>query len=147
MLKDLIYLKILAQPERTFVGYELQQAIAGSGFEFAAVDIFHHYTESNTQEPAFSLTSAKESETFDLQNIGNWSCSGLILFMKLNQGKEHKKILNLMLETANQLAEDLGGAITDEEQQPITTNTLAGWQTKINRFEAGQKSDDLFSKA
>jgi cell division protein ZipA len=145
MQNNLIYFKIVAKPDQPFIGYELQQAIAAAGFKFAAEDVLHYYAANeNLITPLFSLTSAKEPKIFDLQNIGKWSCSGLMLFMKLEQNKDLKTILDLMLEIGTQLAEDLGGSLIDDKNKPITIDTHTRWHVKIDNFKAQAKNEDLF---
>jgi cell division protein ZipA len=141
---NLIYLKILAKSEHKFIGYELQQALAAAGFKFIAEDVLHHYGDNeNLSEPLFTLTSTPEPKVFDMQHIGKWSCSGLILYMQLSKNRNHKKILELMVETAKRLADDLGGELIDDQKQPIDGSSVTRWEIKINRFEAQARNGDL----
>jgi cell division protein ZipA len=145
MSSNLIYLKILAASNQSFVGYEFLQAIIDAGFTFSEIDLLHYYGEDKkNREPLFSLTSAIEPKIFDLKNIGQWSCTGLILFMELNLNKDLNQTLNLMIETAKQLAENLHGVLIDDQKQPVTSDTISRWQTIISHFIAHKKNRELF---
>lgn len=147
MLKhNLIHLKLLAKTDAPFTGYELQQALAIAGFEFASADVLHHYgAGENRQRPLFSVTSAKEPKLFDLLHIGLWSCSGLIFFMQMTPDLDNKEALNCMLESANMLHDILGGSLLDDNEQPLTQETINRWQLTIKNFTLQQQSDSLFA--
>lgn len=109
-IPDLIIIHVVAKPNQHFASYDLLQAIAATGMQFGAMNIFHYYSPSTIdKKPLFSLASATEPGEFDLNNIGNFSCNGLTLFMSTNQVPNQMKAFTLMVNAAEQLAEDLQG--------------------------------------
>jgi cell division protein ZipA len=126
---DLITLFLMAPNKRPFAGYELLQALQAAGLRFGDMNIFHRYAE--TEEEAvqygpilFSVASAVEPGIFDLANIGAFFCPGLTLFMMLQPEMDQIQCFELLLETAEQLAQDLDGTVCDDDHQPLTEERL-----------------------
>ncbi len=122
--QDIIVLHVLAPEELPFLGYELLQAVTAAGLQFGKMDIFHRFDAENPALVLFSLCSAVEPGCFDMANIGALTCPGLSLFMRISAVENPKVVLNTLLETAWQLAEDLGGYVCDEKRQPLTDEKL-----------------------
>ena len=86
--------------------------------------IFHrHEQQNNPDSPIlFSLANAIEPGFFNLSEMGAFSCTGLILFMRLdNRDNDLVEQFYLMLDTANQLADDLGGEVLDDTRNLFDT--------------------------
>lgn len=116
---------IMAQQNKLFAGYELLQAILSSGLRFGEMNIFHRYREPNTQKGIlFSLASATEPGVFDMLNMGAFSCKGLTLFMRKSEDEhDNRTRYELMLSTAQHLAEDLDGMLLDESRNLLSLNS------------------------
>lgn len=123
---DVIILHIFAKNNRRFVGYELLQAILACGFRFGDMDIFHRHQHANGRgKVLFSLASAVEPGTFDMNAMGGYTCLGLTLFMHPTEVKQAIAVFDLMLNTARELAKDLEGVVLDENRQPLHADTVA----------------------
>ncbi|EDP45931.1 cell division protein ZipA C-terminal FtsZ-binding domain-containing protein [Rickettsiella grylli] len=119
-LNNYIILQLMAPKQRPYRGYELIQTLTSVGFHYGKMNIFHFYADPFTQkEVLFSLASAIEPGTFDLDHIGEIVCPGLCLFMSLHHVKSALTALDRMWETAQTLIHDLGGTICDRQFQPI----------------------------
>ena len=129
--QQFLVLFLIAPPRRPFAGYELLQALQSAGLEFGEMNIFHRYSE-NENAVLFSVASAVEPGIFDLANIGGFFCPGLSLFMPLENNIDMSEAFELMLETAEQLAEDLDANICDSDHVPLTTEKLAEYRDKIH---------------
>ncbi len=128
----IIAINILATGADQFVGYELLQAILSSGMRFGSMNIFHRYEQLNGKgNTLFSLVSATEPGTFDLSDIGGFACKGLTLFLHLDNTPNLSSNFELMLGTARQLAQDLGGELFDEQRQPLTDQTIRHYRERI----------------
>jgi cell division protein ZipA len=123
-INDYISLQLMAPNLRPYRGYELIQTLTSEGFHYGKMNIFHFYADPLTkQELLFSLASAIEPGTFDLDNTGEIVCQGLCLFMSIHQIKSALSTFNLMWETAQALAQDLGGILCDRQLRPIDDPT------------------------
>jgi cell division protein ZipA len=130
-MEDFIIISVIAKPNQPFASYDLLQTISATGMQFGAMNIFHYYSPfTMDKKPLFSLASATEPGEFDLNQIGNFSCRGLTLFMNLHQ-PDKMNAFTLMLETAEQLAEDLQGELRTAHREPWTNEIKQRYLDKI----------------
>jgi cell division protein ZipA len=133
-----IALNVFAQDTQSFSGYELLQALLAAGLRFGEMSIFHRYQQDNGQGPIlFSLASATEPGTFDIQQMGTFSCQGLLMFMELSGHPQiDEERFDLLLATARQLAEDLAAVVLNERREPLVDNQVVQYKTRIRLQEA-----------
>lgn len=125
---DIVMLQIKALAGRPYVGYELLQALTSAGLTFGKMDIFHGNN--------FSVAAATKEGSFPVDSMGSFKCLGLMVFMKLDPKKKLMVTFDLMLDTARQLTEELGGEIYDDLNQPINAGTIKTIREKIYVIEA-----------
>ena len=123
--RSLRILYVMAKKGTFFSGYELLQILLSAGFRFGDKNIFHQYSEPNDQKGVlFSLASATEPGTFDIQNMGAVSCVGLTLFMQGSRSEDDDDArYDFMLQTARHLAEDLHAILLDSKKNLISEYT------------------------
>jgi len=126
-------LNIFAKKGKKFSGYELLQSLLTVGMRFGNMNIFHRHREKNGKGPIlFSLASATEPGTFDIQKIGAYQGEGLVLFMaRSDNATIDVERYKLMVETAQQLVEDLDGELLNQEREPIEEDELQQYETDI----------------
>lgn len=129
---DMLMVSVLAKPNRQFASYELMQAIVGAGFQFGAMNLFHYsQTTSEGTDKLFSLAAATKSGEFDIDNMGDFSCKGLILFFDPSAVDNPEEVFDLMLMTADRLADDLDGELRADLHTPWSNDTYVQYQNKI----------------
>lgn len=126
---QIVAIHVMATDDKVFQGYELLQALLAAGLRHGAMQIFHYYGEG--EQILFSLASATEPGVFDLQRMGGFSCKGLTLFMNLAAVSDPQTALDCMVETAQQLADDLGGQLEDEQHQAWTEAARQTYQRRL----------------
>lgn len=110
--EDIIIISVLAKPPEQFASYDLLQSISATGMQYGAMDIFHYYYPTDQGYiTLFSLASATKPGKFDLDHMGDFSCLGLTLFMNKKAVHNPKQAFLIMLEKAQQLADDLNGEL------------------------------------
>lgn len=130
-----ITFNVFPSTEEQFIGYDLLQALATAGLCFGKHNIFHRHIDRNGEgDVIFSLASAKEPGTFDMQKMAKVSSDGLILFMQLKGTSVDIDNFDLLLATAQQLAEDLNGNLLDERRQVLTSHKIAAYRQRIQRY-------------
>ena len=130
--QDLVIISIFAKPGNHFASYDLLQAISATGMQFGDMNIFHYYEPKAEQKNIlFSLASATRPGEFDLNNMGDFTCPGLILFMHLSKVTHPEPTFKTMLETAEQLADDLDGELRADPHTQWTEDTFHQYQHKI----------------
>lgn len=132
-IDNYIILQLMAPNLRPYRGYELIQTLTSAGFNYGKMNIFHFYSDPLTKkELLFSLASAIEPGTFDLDNTGEIVCPGLCLFMSIHKVKSAVTAFDLMWETAQILAQDLGGILCDRQLQPI--DDLTHYHSQLHAY-------------
>jgi len=117
---EIITLHILPQAGCVLMGYELLQAILATGLRYGDMKIFHRYQHKNAQGSIlFSLASLTEPGTFDIHHMAAYQCRGLTLFMQTAKVEDSQAVYSLMLNTAQQLADDLAAHVVDAQHQPL----------------------------
>ena len=129
----MILLSLMSLPRiADFASYDLLQAISATGMQYGAMNIFHFVEDSPRGKlTLFSLASATEPGEFDLNNVGNLSCAGLTLFMNIARVPDPGDVFVLMLETAEQLAEDLDGELRAAPNIPWSDDVFHHYENKI----------------
>jgi len=103
---------VMAPTGEYFIGYELLQALQNAGLRYGPRQIFYCYTDPTDKNTlAFSVASAVEPGCIDLQEIGAYGTPGLSLFMDASNVDNPELIYQWMVETAQQLADELGGIV------------------------------------
>lgn len=132
-INNYIILQLMAPTQRPYRGYELIQTLTSAGFHYGKMNIFHFYADPLSQtEHLFSLASAIEPGTFDLNNTGEIVCPGLCLFMSIHKVKSALTAFEVMWDTAQILAQDLGGTLCDRKLLPI--DDLTRYHSQLHAY-------------
>jgi len=140
MPPNLLVLSVMAKKNSRFESYDLLQAISAAGMQFGEMNIFHYYQPTPVGKIAlFSLASANKPGDFDLNNIAEFSCSGLMMFMDIAQAPDPQYAFKLMLETAERLAEDLDGGLCADPMTPWNEKLAWQYHQKIMQYKTAAK--------
>jgi cell division protein ZipA len=125
--------RLMAEAERPYRGYELLQALLSAGLRFSETQhIFQRYARANAQGSVlFSVASVQKPGTFDMDRMGGYSCPGLVLFMPVDQAEQPAKNLQSMVMTAKQLLDDLGGQMQTEQGEPFTAEVYESYMAEL----------------
>lgn len=141
--ENLLVLSVMAKPGNRFVSYELLQALSNSGMEFGEMNIFHYYQPTAMGKlTLFSLASANKPGDFDINNMGDFSCTGLMLFLNIGQVADPQYAFKLMLDIANQLTEDLDGVLCADPQTPWNEKLAWQYAQKITQSKIAMSHDN-----
>ena len=83
--------------------------------------------------------------TFDLTKMGAFSCRGLCLFFTASSVLEPLSTFDCMLETIDQLVEDIGGTVLDEKRALFTRDRMVQYRQQIRAYENGKVTTDMFA--
>lgn len=116
----LVIIHLIAEENKPYHGYELLQTLLANNLRHGEHEIFHYYEGKGSQaSPLFSVTSLNKPGTFDLPKMGEFSCDGLILFSQLDQVKDPELAVRQIMQTAEAMADSLGGYLADEQRLDI----------------------------
>ncbi|MEO8401659.1 MAG: cell division protein ZipA C-terminal FtsZ-binding domain-containing protein [Gammaproteobacteria bacterium] len=141
--ENLLVLSVMAKTGNRFVSYELLQALSNSGMQFGEMNIFHYYQPTAMGKlTLFSLASANKPGDFDLNNMGDFSCTGLMLFLNIGQVSDPQYAFKLMLDIANQLTDDLDGVLCADPQTPWNEKLAWQYAQKITQSKIAMSHDN-----
>lgn len=136
---EVITLTLRAAENKPYKGYELLQALLISGLRYSRTGVFHRYQQLiNRDEVLFSLMSAVAPGTFELPKMGAFSSPALTLFMQTADLQNPAQTYIMMLNTAKELTDILGGHLLDEHKMLLTAETVAIQQTYLKSLVVPQ---------
>lgn len=141
----LVALYLMAPEGTVYSGYELLQALLSSGMRYGKQRIFNRHEHKDGRGAIlFHCASATSPGTFDLTKMGAFSCKGLCLFFKASAVEDPLSTFDCLLETVDQLVEDIGGQVLDENRALFTKDRMVKYRQQIRAFENGKVTADLF---
>lgn len=133
--QTIVAVNVIAKPKSLFCGYDLLQTLLAANLHFGAMSIFHRHERSKGQgRVIFSVAQAVEPGTFDLGCIGSLQCRGLCLFFNVEESIDPLSDLQLLLSTAEKLAEELDGLLQDAEHMPLTNVKIKSYKDNVLRL-------------
>ena len=116
----------------TFSPFQLLDAIASINCHFGEMSIFHRY-ENNEENGAvlFSVAQAVSPGVFNLENIESIACPGVVFFMDAAMMDDPYDVFNLMLESAEQLADTLHGELYQTPRKVIDESSQAYYEGQL----------------
>lgn len=137
---------LLAKEGETYSGYELLQALLSAGLRYGDRSIFHRHTHKDGHgDVLFHCASATSPGTFDLSKMGSFSGRGICLFFSANEVNEPLVAFDCLMETLDQLVDDLGGKVLDQKRLPFTRETLMQHRQYLRSIENNKTTVDMFS--
>jgi cell division protein ZipA len=121
--RRIVTLRVVPKTEPRFPGRSLRQAFNGCGFWHGPMDIFHMPDEQG--RVLVSAAALAQPGTFDPSIMDSQRFSGLNLFAVLPGPVPEREIFEELVHAARQLAERLGGLITDQHGEELTPERIA----------------------
>jgi cell division protein ZipA len=131
-----ITLFIRAHERRPLGGPELVRALNAVGMRHGEMSIFHHFGAGDLvcDNAVFSAANMFEPGTFDLSRIEAFRTTGIVLFLQLPGPLEGPVAFELLLNTAQRLAELSGGELYATPQTPLDPPAIARLRRRAARF-------------
>lgn len=122
---SLLILNLYSPNDHGYGSYDLLQALTSAGLRFGEMNIFHRYTKPNGEgKILFSLASITTPGTIDVDNIGDFFTPGLTLFAEMDKVENPLTVFDLMIESATQLVDDLGGTLYEGRTTLLTNEAI-----------------------
>jgi cell division protein ZipA len=130
-------LNVVARAEQGFSGDDVLRTLLGCGLRFGDMDFFH-LSEIDAGAPTiqFSVANMMQPGVFDLDDMEALSTKGLMFFVTLPGPADMTRAFDLMLQTAQTVAENLGGDVLDETRSVLTKQYVERARQAIREFEA-----------
>ncbi len=136
---EVIVLHVHCAGEEPFVGTKLFDSMQQNGLLYGDMDIFHRHNDmSGTGKVLFSVANMMQPGTLQHDDPETFTTKGISFFMMLPCFGEAEQNFKLMLKTAQQIADDLGANVLDDQRNLMTPDKLAHYRNQIRSFNTGQ---------
>ncbi|MDV7103254.1 cell division protein ZipA [Vibrio sp. TH_r3] len=134
---QVIVINVHCSGDEPFVGTKLFDSMQQNGLFYGDMDIFHRHNDmSGTGKVLFSVANMMAPGTLKHDDPATFTTKGISFFMTLPGFGDVDQNFKLMLRTAQQIADDMGGNVLDEQRNLMTPDKLLSFKNQIRAFKA-----------
>ncbi|HCH25257.1 MAG TPA: cell division protein ZipA [Oceanospirillaceae bacterium] len=135
-VEQILTIIVAAKDVQGFYGNNLQGLVEACGMVHGSMDLFHRHEDGLTAgETQFSMANMTQSGAFDMDTMANVHTAGVVFFMTLPSANDSIRAFDYMVETAQCLANNLGGELYDENRSVLRAQTVEHYRQRIREFE------------
>lgn len=133
---EVLIINVMARRGEMFAGPELLEALVANGMRYGDMDIFHrHESDDGRGKILFSAANMVVPGTFDLSSMDDFATPGISMFLSLPIASDSLSAYNLLANTAQGIAEALGGELKDENRSVMTRQTIEHGRQRVIEYE------------
>jgi len=133
---EVLIVNVMARKGEFFAGPDLLNAMLSQGLRYGDMDIFHrHESVDGRGRILFSAANIVVPGTFDLDTMDDFTTPGISLFLSLPIAGDSLSAYNLMVTSAQAIADALQGELKDEQRSVMTRQTIEHGRQRVIEYE------------
>lgn len=133
---EVFMLNVVARSPSGFKGEDVLHILLACDLRFGDMSFFHRHEQEAGRGPIqFSVANMMQPGVFDIDNMTDFTTSGLVFFLTLPGPEDMMQAFDYMMETAQAVARNLKGDVLDESRSVITKQTLEHSRQQIRDLE------------
>jgi len=143
-IERIVTLFVAARPGENLAGSDVVVAAEKAGMQFGDMGIFHRLVSGKAGEgPVFSMANMVKPGSFDMTRLDSLETPGVTLFMTLPGPLPALDAWEMLLPTAQRLAELLDASVLDEERNALGRQRIAHLRDELRAWDRKQERNQI----
>lgn len=140
----IVSLFVAARAGQIFHGPDIVVAAEKAGLSFGHMNVFHRLIDRHPEQgPVFSVANIMKPGSFDMLQIQALETPALAFFLTLPAPVSALEAWDMMLPTAQRIAELLDGVVLDEERNALGRQRIAHIRDELRAYDRQREAPPL----